>query len=143
MFQLKLAFAKAENVLSASLPAKVRHGVLLSQCISEKYLTLGHLQYSHYFEILAFRFLENTKESELSVMSKGVILQQLLNDWISCLQTHKLLDFINPEWNLLADIDKESVKKAHLKMVEIRQNMSLYLTADILPNYPSILGDYA
>ena len=131
LLEWRFSFSSAELLLSSAIKPWQKQCLMVLKALRRKYLQEPKVIASYHLKTVLFWVLESLPECKRESLSRGALLEKLLDELISCVREKKLPNFFIPENNMFRHYENKDLKTVLSKLTDMRQHLLLYLTEDL------------
>ena len=131
LLEWRFSFSSAELLLSSAIKPWQKQCLMVLKALRRKYLQEPKVIASYHLKTVLFWVLESLPDSKRESLSRGTLLEKLLDELISCVRDKRLPNFFIPENNMFRHYEDKDLRTVLSKLKDMRQNLLLYLTEDL------------
>ena len=131
LLEWRFSFSSAELLLSSAIKQWQKQCLMVLKALRRKYLQEPKVIASYHLKTVLFWVLESLPDSKRESLSRGTLLEKLLDELISCAREKRLPNFFIPENNMFRHYEDKDLRTVLSKLKDMRQNLLLYLTEDL------------
>lgn len=131
LLEWRFSFSSAELLLSSAVKPWQKQCLMVLKALRRKYLQEPKVVASYHLKTVLFRVLESLPDRKRESLSRGALLEKLLDELISCVQNKNLPNFFIAENNMFHHYEDADLSTVLVKLQVIRKNLLLHLTEDL------------
>lgn len=131
LLEWRFSFSSAELLLSSAVKPWQKQCLMVLKALRRKYLQEPKVVASYHLKTVLFRVLESLPDRKRESLSRGALLEKLLDELISCVQNKNLPNFFIAENNMFHHYEDTDLSTVLVKLQVIRKNLLLHLTEDL------------